>query len=139
MCSHVAIQGTARPVHYHIILDKMNVPVNDFQKMIYHQCYSYVRSMTPVSMHPAVYYTHLAGNRARSHENIATSEGFRAGVKGHEMVRDKVTKGLTIGIMAHGMEAPPLLTLGSKPNPEEGPAEGEMRQRDFFRGTMWYV
>ncbi|KAF4508562.1 hypothetical protein G6O67_004923 [Ophiocordyceps sinensis] len=139
MCSHVAIQGTARPVHYHIILDEMNVPVNDFQKMIYHQCYSYARSTTPVSLHPAVYYAHLAGARARAHENVATSEGFRAGAKGHEMVRDQVAKGITIGSIARGTESPPLLTLGGKPHPEKGPANGEMRQREFFRGTMWYI
>ncbi|RDA87368.1 hypothetical protein CP532_6980 [Ophiocordyceps camponoti-leonardi (nom. inval.)] len=139
LCSHVAIQGTARPVHYHIILDEMNVPVNDFQKMIYQQCYSYARSTTPVSLHPAVYYAHLAGARARAHENIATSEGFRSGAKGHEMVRDQVAKGVTIGSIPSGTESPALLTLGGKVNPEKGPADGEQRQRDFFRSTMWYI
>ncbi|PFH62907.1 hypothetical protein XA68_11226 [Ophiocordyceps unilateralis] len=139
MCSHVAIQGTARPVHYHIIHDEMNVPVNDFQKMIYHQCYSYARSTTPVSLHPAVYYAHLAGARARAHENVATSEGFRSGAKGHEMVRDQVAKGVTIGSVPSGTESPALLTLGGKVNPEKGPEEGEVRQRDFFRSTMWYI
>lgn len=139
LCSHVAIQGTARPVHYHIILDEMGVPVNEFQKMIYHQCYSYARSTTPVSLHPAVYYAHLAGSRARSHENIATSEGFRSGGKGHEIIRDKVAKGMTIETTPEGKEAPALLSLGGKPSGPNGPIEGEMRQRDFFRGTMWYI
>ncbi|KAJ6441216.1 eukaryotic translation initiation factor 2c [Purpureocillium lavendulum] len=139
LCSHVAIQGTARPVHYHVILDEMNVPVNEFQKMIYHQCYSYARSTTPVSLHPAVYYAHLAGNRARAHENVATSEGFRAGAKGHEMIRDQVAKGVTIGSIPEGSDAPPLLTLGGQADTTKGPVEGEMRQREFFRGTMWYI
>ncbi|PHH72721.1 hypothetical protein CDD80_4302 [Ophiocordyceps camponoti-rufipedis] len=139
MCSHVAIQGTARPVHYHVILDEMNVPVNDFQKMIYHQCYSYARSTTPVSLHPAVYYAHLAGARARAHENIATSEGFRSGAKGHEMIRDQVAKGATIGSIPSGTESPALLTLGGRVNPDKGPDPGEQRQRDFFRSTMWYI
>ncbi|ODA75978.1 hypothetical protein RJ55_08619 [Drechmeria coniospora] len=140
LCSHVAIQGTARPVHYHVILDEMNVPVNDFQRMIYHQCYSYARSTTPVSLHPAVYYAHLAGNRARCHENVASSEGFRVGAKGHEMIRDKVAKGVTIGSMPRpGDEAPPLLSLGGKPASGKAPADGEVRQRDFFRSTMWYI
>lgn len=117
MNSHVEIQGTARPVHYHIILDEMKVTFNDFQKMIYHQCYSYARSTTPVSRHPAVYYAHLAGNRARAHENVATSEGFRAGAKGHEMIRDQVAKGITIGSIPRGIESPPLLTLGGSLTP----------------------
>ncbi|KAH8735189.1 Piwi domain-containing protein [Ilyonectria robusta] len=137
--SHVAIQGTARPVHYHIILDEMNMPVNDLQKMIYQQCYSYARSTTPVSLHPAVYYAHLASDRARAHENIATSEGFRAGPKGHEMIRDKVARGMSVGGPERGIEAPPLLRLGGSVDAQKGPVEGEERQRNFFRKTMWYI
>ncbi|GAO18386.1 uncharacterized protein UV8b_05404 [Ustilaginoidea virens] len=139
LCSHVAIQGTARPVHYHVILDEMGVAVNDLQKMIYQQCYSYARSTTPVSLHPAVYYAHLAGQRARAHENIATSEGFRVGAKGHEMIRDQIAKGHTMGGALRGTDAPPLLVLGGKPEADRPPAEGEMRQREFFRGTMWFI
>ena len=138
MCSHVAIQGTARPVHYHVLLDEMNVPVNELQKMIYHQCYSYARSTTPVSLHPAVYYAHLAGARARCHENVASSEGHRAGAKGHEMTRDLVAKGGSVG-EPRGTDAPPLLPLGGKPEAGKAPVDGEVRQRDFFRGTMWYI
>lgn len=136
LCSHVAIQGTARPVHYHVILDEMGVPVNDLQKMIYHQCYSYARSTTPVSLHPAVYYAHLAGARARAHENVASSEGFRQGAKGHEMVRDQEAKGYHAE-MPMATDAPRLLTLGGGLG--EKTLEGEERQRNFFRGTMWYI
>ncbi|KAM0239003.1 hypothetical protein ACHAP5_008441 [Fusarium lateritium] len=135
--SHVAIQGTARPVHYHVILDEMNMPVNELQKMIYQQCYSYARSTTPVSLHPAVYYAHLASNRARAHENIATSEGFRIGPKGHEVAREKQARGVSTGAPNRSAEAPSLLPLGGKTsNP---PGQGEQRQRDFFRSTMWYI
>ncbi|KAK0649440.1 ribonuclease H-like domain-containing protein [Cercophora newfieldiana] len=69
LCSHVAIQGTARPVHYTVIRDDIKMKHEDLQKMIYHQCYQYCRSTTPVSLHPAVYYAHLAGNRGRPHES----------------------------------------------------------------------
>ncbi|KAH7156838.1 eukaryotic translation initiation factor 2c [Dactylonectria macrodidyma] len=137
--SHVAIQGTARPVHYHVILDEMNMPVNDLQKMIYQQCYSYARSTTPVSLHPAVYYAHLASDRARAHENIATSEGFRTGPKGHEMIRDKIARGMSVGGPDRAMEAPPLLRLGGTVDAAKGPVNGEERQRAFFRKTMWYI
>ncbi|KAI9147761.1 Protein argonaute [Paramyrothecium foliicola] len=138
LSSHVAIQGTARPVHYHVILDEYGMALNEMQKMIYHQCYSYARSTTPVSLHPAVYYAHLASSRCRAHENIASSEGFRAGAKGHEMIRDAVAKGKTAEDL-RGAEAPPLLTLGGKVENGKAPADGEQRQRDFFRGTMWYI
>ncbi|CAL8577970.1 Protein argonaute, variant 2 [Xanthoria parietina] len=71
LCSHKALKGTARPTHYHMLLDEANVPVDVFQKMLYEHSYQYMRSTTPVSLFPAVYYAHLASNRARSHEDIA--------------------------------------------------------------------
>lgn len=48
--SHSAIQGTARPVHYHVLLDESNIPPTVFQNMIYQSCYQYMRSTTPVSL-----------------------------------------------------------------------------------------
>ncbi|KAI9834225.1 MAG: hypothetical protein M1819_003063 [Sarea resinae] len=77
--AHSAIQGTARPVHYHVLMDEAGIPVNEFQNMIYECSYQYMRSTTPVSLFPAVYYAHLASNRARSHENIPASSGPRTG------------------------------------------------------------
>lgn len=50
LCSHSAIQGTARPVHYHIIKDDIGVNADDFQRMIYHHSYQYMRSTTPISL-----------------------------------------------------------------------------------------
>ncbi|KAI0404747.1 Piwi domain-containing protein [Xylaria palmicola] len=81
LCSHVAIQGTARPVHYQVIHDDANVAPDQLQAMIYQQCYQYARSTTPVSLHPAVYYAHVAAARARSHENIHSSQLENAGGK----------------------------------------------------------
>ncbi|KAI0121915.1 Piwi-domain-containing protein [Daldinia grandis] len=78
LCSHVAIQGTARPVHYQVILDEAGVKPNQLMKMIYQQCYQFCRSTTPVSLHPAVYYAHLASNRARSHEDINSEKMIMA-------------------------------------------------------------
>lgn len=48
--SHSAIQGTARPVHYHVLMDEAKLVPSDFQNMIYEQCYQYMRSTTPVSL-----------------------------------------------------------------------------------------
>jgi eukaryotic translation initiation factor 2C len=77
--SHIALQGTARPVHYTIIHDEGNHSPNLIQNMIYEHCYQYMRSTTSVSMFPAVYYAHLASNRAKAHENIPSSEGPQGG------------------------------------------------------------
>lgn len=65
-------------------MDEMNVPVNLLQKMINEHCYQYMRSTTPVSLYPAVYYAHLASNRARAHENKPASDGPRGGQKFEE-------------------------------------------------------
>ena len=48
--SHSAIQGTARPTHYHVLMDEANIPPNELQNMIYEHCYQYMRSTTPVSL-----------------------------------------------------------------------------------------
>lgn len=70
--SHTALQGTARPVHYTILHDEGNHEPNRIQNMIYEHCYQYMRSTTSVSMFPAVYYAHLASNRARAHEDVVS-------------------------------------------------------------------
>lgn len=48
--SHIALQGTSRPVHYHVLFDGIGCPVNVLQNMIYDHCYQYMRSTTSVSL-----------------------------------------------------------------------------------------
>ncbi|ORY58755.1 Piwi domain-containing protein [Pseudomassariella vexata] len=74
LVAHVALQGTARPTHYHVLLDEAGLSPEHLQRMIYMQSYQYCRSTTPVSIHPAVYYAHLASGRARAHEDVAASQ-----------------------------------------------------------------
>lgn len=68
LASHNAIQGTARPVHYHVIHDENKMPVDRFQALIYNTCYTWCRATNAVSLVPAAYYAHLASTRARAHE-----------------------------------------------------------------------
>ena len=75
--SHSAIQGTARPTHYHVLYDEEKIDPNKLVNMVYEASYQYMRATTPVSLHPAVYYAHLASNRARAHENV----GYKDQVK----------------------------------------------------------
>ncbi|KAL1857831.1 Protein argonaute [Paecilomyces lecythidis] len=77
--SHIALQGTSRPVHYHVILDELKHKPHQLQNMIYDHCYQYLRSTTSVSLFPAVYYAHLISNRARHHENVPASSGPQSG------------------------------------------------------------
>ncbi|KAK1541438.1 piwi domain-containing protein [Colletotrichum paranaense] len=133
MCSHVAIQGTARPVHYTVLVDEAKMGTNDLQRMIYGQCYQYARSTTPVSLHPAIYYADLACGRARAHENIATSQGFRSGPKATEMADDYGSRGLSMFEGERPTESLPLLPLGGS-----GP-DSDPQASDMFKNTMWYI
>ncbi|KAJ6166610.1 hypothetical protein N7470_002057 [Penicillium chermesinum] len=83
--SHLALQGTARPVHYKVMMDEIGLKPEELQNMIYEQCYQYIRSTTPVSVHPAIYYAHLITARARHHECFDPSDGPRSGAKVNPM------------------------------------------------------
>ncbi|KAK3720601.1 Protein argonaute [Vermiconidia calcicola] len=66
--SHAAIKGTARPMHYHVLLNEVGMSNEELQTLIYEQCYGYIRATTPISQHPAIYYAHIASNRAVPHD-----------------------------------------------------------------------
>ncbi|KAK4549069.1 hypothetical protein LTR36_007525 [Oleoguttula mirabilis] len=68
LCSHAALKGTARPMHYHVLLNEAGMSNEELQTLIYEQCYQYIRATTPVSQHPAIYYAHIASNRAIPHD-----------------------------------------------------------------------
>lgn len=69
LCSHVALKGTARPLHYTVILNEGQIPTDAIQGFIFEHAFQYLRATTPVSLHPAVYYADLAATRARLHED----------------------------------------------------------------------
>jgi eukaryotic translation initiation factor 2C len=135
LCAHVALQGTARPVHYHVISDEIGMKPDDLQKMIYQQCYQYMRATTPVSLHPAVYYAHLAGARARQHENVATSDQVPAvakdWVQGHVPGWGAKTQYQTNTSREDPTECIPLLKMGGD--------ESRSDMRHLFRTGMWYI
>jgi len=82
LCAHQAIKGTARPVHYHVLINECNIPSEELQQMLYEHSYQYQRSTTPVSLHPAVYYAHLASNRAKAHEDKPALSSGKKGPRG---------------------------------------------------------
>ncbi|KAI9685409.1 MAG: hypothetical protein M1822_004540 [Bathelium mastoideum] len=83
LCSHSAIKGTARPVNYHVLLDENKFPPSELFQMIYDHSYQYIRSTTPVSIHPAIYYAHIAAKRAAAHENKPSESGPTMKKKSH--------------------------------------------------------
>jgi eukaryotic translation initiation factor 2C len=73
LCSHAAIKGTARPMHYHVLLDENNFGLEELQQFIFENSFQYIRSTTPVSQFPAIYYAHLCSKRGLCHEDRALS------------------------------------------------------------------
>ncbi len=134
LCSHVAIQGTARPVHYNVLHDECGLKPDELQRILYHQCYQYCRSTTPVSLHPAVYYAHLASARARHHENMATSEQVPSESKYLVLKRPgPMAKHDASTTSSHGDTQPaPLMAIG-----HGGSARADAIQT--FKNTMWWV
>ena len=117
MFSHIALQGTSRPVHYTVLHDDANHPANVLPNMIYEHCYQYMRSTTSVSLHPAVYYAHLASNRAKCHEDVPASEGPQGGA-GYKQ-----------------QNQPP----SSDPPGSETKQLTEMYNANGIRWAMWYI
>lgn len=111
--SHSAIQGTARPTHYHVLHDEAKVDPNKLVSMVYDHSYQYMRATTPVSLHPAVYYAHLASNRARAHEPAGWEELL------------KKASGET--------------SSDEKKKESEGPKLMEMDPTNRMRFGMWYI
>ncbi|KAK3990966.1 Piwi domain-containing protein [Cladorrhinum sp. PSN332] len=138
LCSHVAIQGTARPVHYNVLFDQCQLKPAELQQILYHQCYQYCRSTTPVSLHPAVYYAHLASARGRHHEARPTSEQVPKNVKyrilpprGLYAKRPEKDESQSSAELRKKMYANPLLEIGDTSARPESIAN--------FKSTMWYV
>lgn len=109
LASHSAIKGTARPVHYHVILDECRLGPQVLQQITFEHCFQYMRSTTPVSLFPAVYYAHLASNRAKAHANKPTvSSGKKETHKGDQK-QDTLSSSDRMSLM----EIPPLIPLNN--------------------------
>lgn len=84
---------------------------------------------------PAVYYAHLASNRARAHEDRSASEGPKGGQKFVEAQNDAVFRGEQptshTGSTQQLTEAKPLVPLGAPQN-----NGGKPNKIQF---GMWYI
>ncbi|CAN1134896.1 Protein argonaute MEL1 [Linum perenne] len=91
LCSHAGIQGTSRPVHYHVLYDENNYGSDSLQTMTNNLCYTYARCTRSVSVVPPAYYAHLAAFRARYYleggEGIASDSGSGVGGPGAALRR----------------------------------------------------
>jgi eukaryotic translation initiation factor 2C len=117
LCAHVAIKGTARPIHYQCILNEAQWKADELQQFIFEHSYHYVRSTTPVSLHPAVYYAHLAADRSRAHVTDSPVSSGKKQAKGND-------ERSSTGSSKKQVEVPPLMALSN--------VQG-------LKDTMWFV
>ncbi|KAL8642528.1 MAG: hypothetical protein Q9228_000792 [Teloschistes exilis] len=63
--AHSAIQGTARPTHYVVLLEENGLRADDLEALTHNLCYLYGRATKAVSLCPPAYYADLLCERGR--------------------------------------------------------------------------
>ncbi|KAL7951866.1 ribonuclease H-like domain-containing protein [Trichoderma barbatum] len=101
MTAHEALQGTARPAHYTILLDEIfrarfgDKAVDELERLTHELCYLFGRATKAVSICPPAYYADIVCERARAHrpehygisdtESVSTISGGGAGTAGRQV------------------------------------------------------
>jgi len=67
LCSHFGIQGTSRPIRYHVLTNDNNFSSDHLQNLTYYLSHCFSRCTRPVSLPAPLYYADLACRRARVH------------------------------------------------------------------------
>lgn len=73
--SHSGIQGTTRPVHYHVLKDENGFTPDAIQNLTFALCHLYCRCTRSVSLVPPVYYAHLAAGRGAQYDMAQVMRG----------------------------------------------------------------
>ncbi|XP_021749109.1 protein argonaute 4-like isoform X2 [Chenopodium quinoa] len=73
MCPHAAYAGTARPIHYHVLLDEIGISSDELQELVHSLSYVYQKCTKAISIVTPIRYAHLAASKA---SQILTSEVF---------------------------------------------------------------
>ncbi|KAL7907166.1 ribonuclease H-like domain-containing protein [Trichoderma velutinum] len=102
MTAHEALQGTARPAHYTVLLDEIfrarfgDKASDELERLTHELCYLFGRATKAVSICPPAYYADIVCERARQHrpehygagddtESISTVSGAGAGTAGRQV------------------------------------------------------
>lgn len=67
LVSHHALQGTARPVRYLVLLNEPGYSSEVITNFVYAICHNYARATKAVSVVPPIYYAHLAAFRGKAY------------------------------------------------------------------------
>ncbi|KAI5361410.1 Putative PAZ domain, Piwi domain, ribonuclease H-like superfamily, argonaute, linker 1 [Septoria linicola] len=121
LCSHAAIKGTARPAHYYVLLNEPNMSNDMLHTLLYEHAYQYQRASTPISQHPAIYYAHLASNRAVPHDpkwagssdGPTSSDKKQSGSQSGSQAGGSGTRGSSSGIITEFDKLMPMPNQGA--------------------------
>lgn len=73
LTAHTALQGTARPAHYTVLMDEIfrpkfgNRAADELEKLTHEMCYLFGRATKAISICPPAYYADIVCERARLH------------------------------------------------------------------------
>ncbi|KAK9425192.1 putative Piwi domain-containing protein [Seiridium unicorne] len=101
LTAHTALQGTARPAHYTVLLDEVfrstfkGEAANNLEKITHEMCYLFGRATKAVSICPPAYYADILCTRQRVHmselfegsDNASSISGATASNTGSIMAR----------------------------------------------------
>lgn len=65
--SHKALKGTARPCHYFVIQNDMNLSADQLQAISFSLCWIFVTALTPISYAAPAYYADRLAERGRAY------------------------------------------------------------------------
>lgn len=104
LTAHDALQGTARPAHYTVLLDEIfrakyqGEAANQLERLTHELCYLFGRATKAVSICPPAYYADIVCTRARSHrpeffdtndtESISTTDSSPFAASGKDVHPD---------------------------------------------------
>ncbi|OAL73236.1 hypothetical protein A7D00_3011 [Trichophyton violaceum] len=83
--AHTALQGTARPAHYYVVLDEIfsrrqnpayPTVADELEDLTHNMCYLFARATKAVSICPPAYYADLVCERARAYLNYFYDENL---------------------------------------------------------------
>lgn len=99
LTAHDALQGTARPAHYTVLLDEIfraryqDRASNELERLTHELCYLYGRASKAVSICPPAYYADIVCDRARVHRpeyfEVSDMDSVTTGSSGTANIRDR--------------------------------------------------
>nr|POE47165.1 protein argonaute mel1 [Quercus suber] len=92
--AHAGLQGSARPAHYVVLKDEINMSADAMEKFTHQLCYLFNRTTKAVSICPPAYYADLLCERGRTylHTTMVENQGSEFGA--YDVLHAEWTRGV---------------------------------------------